>query len=221
MKNLPLLLGTVFGTVLVIIVVAVMFSKSAAAPVSEGEAVDQTQLVAGANKVKGPENATVTIVEFSDFQCPSCKTAAPFVDQVMKQYPDSVKFVYRHFPLDTIHANARLAAQASEAALAQGKFWEYHDKLFAAQTEWQDIADKDELIAKFGEYAEELKIDKPVFLERIKAQSDAQIVQSDTELGNSFSVQATPTFFVNGKRTAAPQLLQAVQALTPETQTQQ
>lgn len=221
MKNLPLLLGTIFGTLIMIVGIAIFFSRTTPALPSNEVTVDQAQLMQGATKMKGPETASVTIVEFSDFQCPACKASQQMVEQVVRQFPDKVKLVYRHFPLDTIHPNARLAAQAAEAALTQGKFWEFHDKLFAAQDEWKDISSKDELKLKFSDYAAELKIDKKMFLERIESQEAAQAVQTDSELGNTLSIQATPTFFVNGKMTAAPQLLQTVQSLADQTTTQQ
>jgi protein-disulfide isomerase len=218
MKNLSLLLGTIFGTLLLIVGVAVMFSKTAPPINQAGEVVtDQAVLVSGATKSKGPETAPITIVEFSDFQCPACRAVQPTLAQITKEFPDKVRIVYRHFPLDSMHPNARLAAQATEAALAQGKFWELHDKLFEAQDEWQNIGNKDELLAKFAEFAEELKIDKQQFLEKIESQEIADLVQRDTEMGNSIPVQATPTFFVNGKMTAAPQLLDTVQSLATQT----
>ena len=218
MKNLSLLLGTIFGTLLLIVGVAIMFSKTSAPINQSGEVMaDQAVLLNGATKIKGPEDAPITIVEFSDFQCPACRAVQPTLAQISQEFPDKVKIVYRHFPLDSIHPNARLAAQATEAALAQGKFWEFHDKLFLAQGEWDKIGNKDELLAKFAAYAEELKIDKQQFLEKIESQEIATIVQSDTEMGNSIPVQATPTFFVNGKMTAAPQLLDTVQSLATQT----
>jgi protein-disulfide isomerase len=216
MKNIPLLLGTIFGTLLMIVVVAVIFSSSTPATQSGEVVVDQAQLVQGATKIKGPETATITIVEFSDFECPACKSYQALLDQIIKTYPDAVRIVYRHFPLDSIHPNARLAAQASEVAGSQGKFWEFHDKLFAAQSEWEKIANKDELKAKFADYAAQLQIDKQLFLEKIESPEAVQAVKSDSDLGGSLSIQATPTFFVNGKMTAAPQLLETVKSLTEQ-----
>lgn len=215
MKNIPLLLGTIIGTVLLIIGVAVFFSKSA--PVTDNPQatpVDQAVLMDGATKIKGKPEAGITIVEFSDFQCPACKGYQPTIEQILKDNPDTVKLVYRHYPLDEIHPNARLAAQASEAALEEGKFWEFHDKLFATQDEWAEIADKKQLLEKFAEYAEELKIDKQAFIAKIESESVTQSVQKDRDFGNSLQVQATPTFYVNGVKTAAPQLLQTVQSLS-------
>ncbi len=218
MKNVPLLLGTIFGTLLMIVVVAVLFSRSTPASKSGEVVVDQSQLLQGATKVKGPEAAPITVVEFSDFQCPACKASQPLVDQIIKTYPDKVKVVYRHFPLDSIHPNARLAAQAAEVALAQGKFWEFHDKLFTTQTDWEKISNKDELKAKFADYAAEFKLDKQAFMEKIEAPEAAQAVKVDSDYGSSLSIQATPTFFVNGKMTAAPQLLETVKSLADQTQ---
>lgn len=211
MKNIPLLLGTIIGTVALIIVVAFVFSKPQAG--TEAKVVDAAKLMEGATNITGKEDAAITVVEFSDFQCPSCKAAQPLVQQLKSEYADSVKVVYRHFPLDSIHPNARLAAQASEIAAAQGKFWEYHDILFAKQEEWADITDKKELLEKFGEYAAQLDIDKVSFLERIESQEAIAKVSAEAELGKSVDIQATPTFFVNGQETAAPQLISTVESL--------
>lgn len=211
MKNIPLLLGTIIGTVALIVVVAFVFSKPQAG--TEAKVVDAAKLVEGATNTTGKADATITVVEFSDFQCPSCKAAQPLVQQLKSEYADSVKFVYRHFPLDSIHPNARLAAQASEAAATEGKFWEFHDLLFAKQEEWADIIDKKELLEKFSEYAAQLDIDKVSFLERIESQEAVAKVNAEADLGKSVEVQATPTFFVNGQETAAPQLISTVESL--------
>ena len=85
---------------------------------------------------RGPKDAKVTIVEYSDFQCPYCSRAFPTVEQVMKDYNGKVRLVYKHFPLISIHPHAQKAAEAAECAKAQGKFWEFHDKLFTTQTDW-------------------------------------------------------------------------------------
>ncbi|OGG14788.1 hypothetical protein A2773_06840 [Candidatus Gottesmanbacteria bacterium RIFCSPHIGHO2_01_FULL_39_10] len=93
----------------------------------------------GGSPVRGDKNAKVTIVEFSDFQCPFCVRAHPTMKQVLKEYEGKVKLVYKHFPLTSIHPKAEKAAQASECAKDQGKFWEFHDKLFDNSTEWVNI----------------------------------------------------------------------------------
>ena len=96
-------------------------------------------LTIGTSSVKGPENAKITVVEFSDFQCPFCSRALPTVKQVMSEYKDNVRLVYKHLPLVSLHPRAHITAQAAECAKDQGKFWEFHDQLFEKQAEWSSL----------------------------------------------------------------------------------
>ena len=143
----------------------------------------------------GPENASVKVVEFSDFECPYCSRAADVVHQLKEKYGDKIRFVFRQFPLE-MHKNAHAAAQASLAASAQGKFWEYHDVLFAnqgslARTNLEDHAKTAKLnLVSFKQALAD---------EKFKAQVDA-----DLKLGKQAIVQGTPTMFVNGKRVENP-----------------
>ena len=89
-------------------------------------------------KVKGPETAPITIIEFSDFQCPACGSYYPIVKQLYQEFGDEIQFVYRNFPLRQIHSNAQLAGQAAEAAGRQDKFWGMHDMIFENQKTWSD-----------------------------------------------------------------------------------
>ncbi len=213
MKNIPLLIGTIVGTFLMIFGVAFFFSGKTEQEQSAAQ-VDPVQLVADASKSVGSESAPVTIVEFSDFQCPACKSSQSLLKQLLSQKGESIRMVYKHFPLTDIHPNAQLAAQAAEAAQGMGKFWEFHDVLFEKQDEWAKITDKKTLINQFATYAENLKLDKRQFLERIESQTSIQAVKKDQELGTSVKVEGTPTFFVNGQKTTAPQLFAAVESLT-------
>lgn len=253
MKNLPLLLGTIIGTLVLIVVVA-LFSSGGSQTTDQGQQlVDPVAAMGDARHVFGPvlndsmtepqqtdqtasemtpeattnpQNATesadanetkelVTIVEFSDFQCPACKASLPAVKQVLALYPDNVQLVYRHFPLDSIHPNARLAAVASEAvsSLDSAKFWPFHDRLFAEQQTWSEIADRGELTDTFATYAVELGLDKDQFLERMEDTSLAELVNSDVASGTQLGVNATPTFYVNGIKTSAPQLQATVETV--------
>lgn len=218
MKNIPLLIGTVVVTLLLIVGVAVLFSNNS---ISGGQVtVDQTLLLKRATHRKGPETAPVTIVEFSDFQCPACRAAQPLVAQLLTQFPEDVSLVYRHFPLDAIHRNARLAAQAAEAASEYGKFWEYHDLLFENQLAWQDITNREELFAIFAEYAEQLAIDKTEFIAKIESDAVIERVQTDTAVAVQLGVSATPTFYVNGTRTSAPELRATVESVLQQVTTE-
>ncbi len=140
--------------------------------------------------VRGPKDTPVTIVEFSDFQCPYCAQAAALVDQVLEAYPQNVNFVYKNFPLP-MHPNANPAARAALAAGRQGKFWEMHDELFrhsgdlSAQT-IRGIAEKLRLnLSKF-----EADMDSPA----VKEQVDVEVRQ-----GKVAGVRGTPSFFINGR----------------------
>lgn len=139
--------------------------------------------------IKGAEDAKVVIVEFSDFQCPACKARSAEVAEVLKKYDGKVKIAYRHFPLPQ-HNYARDAAVASMAAKEQGKFWEYHDMLFANQPEFQ----KEKLI----NYAERLGLDLDKFKRDFDEPKIEEQIESDIALGYKINIQFTPSFFVNG-----------------------
>lgn len=143
----------------------------------------------GKSPVKGPANAKVTIVEFSDFQCPYCKRGRDVMDEMLKAYPNDVKVTFKHFPLG-FHKEAEPAARASWAAQQQGKFWEYHDILFNNQ---------DKLGADFYlATARQLKLDENKFKTDMNSEAAAKQVKEDNEVGAKNGIQGTPGFFVNG-----------------------
>lgn len=206
MKNLPLLLVTIVFTLAAIVGVAFFFSNSSSQPAT----ADRATIEGNTQNITGPESAKVTIVEFSDFQCPACKAVQPLVKGVVAQYPEDVRLIYRHFPLLDIHPNAMMAAQASEVAADQGKFWEMHDLLFERQEEWSSIRDQQELISKFGDYAQQIQIDKQLLVEKIQTDEIRDRVTKDMALATQLRVNATPTIYVNGQQLSAPQQLLTV-----------
>ncbi|HZI09978.1 MAG TPA: DsbA family protein, partial [Myxococcus sp.] len=135
------------------------------------------------------EGAPITIVEFSDFQCPFCSRANASVDQVMKEYSGKVRLVFRHFPLD-FHKEAQKASEASLCAHDQGKFWEMHDLLFANQ---QQLG-----VADLKKHATTLKLDTAKFNKCLDSGEKAQIVKDDMAEGQKAGVSGTPAFFING-----------------------
>ncbi len=143
----------------------------------------------------GPADAKVTIVEFSDFQCPFCSRAADVAHKVKEKYSDKVRFVFRQFPL-SFHQNAHEAAQAALAANAQGKFWEYHDKLFENQ--------KALTRADLEKYAKETGLNVDAFKKALDAKTYAATVDAELKLGEEVAVDGTPTMFLNGARVANP-----------------
>lgn len=143
----------------------------------------------------GPADAKVTIVEFSDFECPYCSRAANVTTQVKKKYGDKVRFVFRQFPL-SFHKNAQGAAEASMAAHAQGKFWEFHDLMFENQ---RKLGTED-----LEGYAKQLGLDVAQFKQAMESHKFADQVKSDIELGSRVAVGGTPTLFINGERVSNP-----------------
>lgn len=141
---------------------------------------------------KGNEITAITVVEFADFQCPYCQQAAGLSGALLKEFPNDVKFVFKHYPLGR-HADAFKAATASWAAHQQGKFWEMHDLIYRG-----DIAQLP--VEKLRGYAEQLGLDMPRFDEDMKSLKAAQAVTLDKQLGKRIKVGGTPAYFVNGKR---------------------
>jgi protein-disulfide isomerase len=146
---------------------------------------------AGESFAKGPENAPVTIVEFSDFQCPFCAQAAELVKQITDAYPNDVRVIYKNYPLP-FHQQAMPAAKAAIAAGKQGKFWEMHDKLFA---NFRTLADD-----QYPKYAEELGLDVEQFKKDMAAPETEKLVQDEMAHARTAEVRGTPTFFINGKK---------------------
>jgi len=155
----------------------------------------QAKLAAPGAPSFGPDNAKVTIVEFSDFQCPFCTRAASVVHQIREKYGDKVRFVFRQYPLP-MHGDARLAAQAALAAHQQGKFWEYHDLLFKNQRSLER--------ASLEEYAKQANLDVDRLKKGLDDPSLKAAVDADVKLGEEVNVNGTPTVFINGKRVANP-----------------
>ena len=144
----------------------------------------------GGRPARGNPKAAVEVIEFSDFQCPFCLRANPTVEQVLKTYGDKIKFVYRHFPLQN-HPNARPAAEASACAEVQGKFWEYHDRLFANPTKLTD--------ADLKAHAAALGLDTATFNACVDNHQQKPGVDADMAAAEAVGVTGTPAFFINGR----------------------
>lgn len=144
----------------------------------------------------GPQDAPVTLLEYGDLECPYCGRAHPEVKAVLAAYPDRVRFVFRHFPITSLHPHAQAAALATEAAGAQGKFWEMHDLVLTHQ---QHLADDD-----LRRYAEQIGLDAALFERDLAEQRYAAQVKQDFRNGANDGVNGTPTFFLNGLRYDGP-----------------
>ena len=145
----------------------------------------------GRDHIRGPRDAPVTVVEYGDFECPFCGQAAPVLRELLREFGD-VRYVWRHLPLNDVHPNTQLAAEAAEAAAEQGVFWEMHDLLLAHQDAlgWRSLID----------YAERLGLDLERFTTDLREHVGATKVAEDVDSADLSGVSGTPTFFVNGRR---------------------
>jgi len=151
--------------------------------------------------VKGPRDAPVTIIEFTDFQCPWCKRSQDSVKATEQAFGNKIKLVDRMFPLTSIHPRAMPSAEAAFCAKEQGKYWEFREKLFPSET----MSDSD-----FKQFAKDLSLNQKKFDACMSSHKYAAQIQSDMADGQRFGVQGTPTFFVNGIQTSFPQLQETV-----------
>jgi protein-disulfide isomerase len=152
--------------------------------------------VTASDWIRGNINAKVTLVEYSDFQCPACAAAEPTLEMLLKEFGDKIQLIYRHYPLMG-HPYSQNAARAAEAAGKQGKFWEMHDLLFKNQTIWSNSNNIDET---FIFYAQTLNLDKDKFISDSKSTETQKNIDEDFASGNRSNINGTPTFFLNGQK---------------------
>jgi len=148
--------------------------------------------VSARDHIAGSAPAPVTLLEYGDYECPFCGAAHPIVHQVRQQFGKRLRFVFRHFPLANVHPHAEPAAEAAEAAGAQGRFWEMHDLLY----ERQDALEEEDLVAR----AEILGLDVARFVRELSAQTYALRVREDFMSGVRSGVNGTPAFYINDVR---------------------
>ncbi len=151
-----------------------------------------TLAVGPRDHIQGNPDATLTLVEYGDYQCPHCGRAYPIVKAVQKHFGRKLRFVFRNFPLNQAHPNAEAAAEAAEAAGAQGRFWEMHDMLF----ENQAALSVDDLVV----YATNVGLDVKKFAAELEGRKFLPRVKEDFSSGARSGVNGTPTFFINGAR---------------------
>jgi protein-disulfide isomerase len=184
-----LFIGIILITIAIIGGAMFLFSRQDSASTV---VIPRNELILATTHVKGNASASAYLVEYSDLQCPACKAFQPTVDQLLKTYGDKLTFAYRHFPLDQ-HPYALKAAIADEAAGRQGKFWEMHDGIFAADQE--KFSDQ-----VMTDIATKLNLDMAQFQKDSADPALNDIVIKDRDDGNKFGINSTPTFFLNGKR---------------------
>jgi protein-disulfide isomerase len=152
--------------------------------------IDLAVPAGASDHVIGPEHAPVTVVEYGDFECPNCKQAAPAVKLLLERFSERVRFIYRHFPQETLHPHALRAAETAECAAGQGRFWPMHDLLFANQ---------DHLLGKhLRRYAEQLELDMARYDAEMDDEVYLQRIREHIDGGLKSHLRSTPGFFVNG-----------------------
>ncbi len=188
-------LGVILITTVVLLLGGVfLLSRGGSSKAVAGTSVSQIDYTKG-QKI-GSDSAKVKLVEFSDFECPACLAAEPFVKKVRTTYPEQVQLIYRHFPLPQ-HIYSKKAVTLAEAAGEQGKFWEMHDKLFETQTEWSKLPDA---TAFFMDLVKQLSLDEDKVKKALETDAFKSKIDSDIAEAQSLGVNSTPTFFVNGRK---------------------
>jgi len=147
---------------------------------------------------KGPEDAIITVIEYTDFQCPYCSMAHTELDKLVEMYPDDVRLAYRSLPLVGIHPNAQVSAQAAEAAVKQGKFWEMYSVLFTKQADWSELT-PEEFLSWLSTEAEALELDVEQFSKDTVSEELQKKIQDGIDYANSIGLGSTPTVLVNGR----------------------
>jgi protein-disulfide isomerase len=161
----------------------------------------------GSAPIRGEKNAKLTIVEFSDFQCPFCNRVNPTLLQLLQAYPDKVRIAFKHMPLG-MHVDAPAAHAAAEAAHRQGKFWEMHDKIFANQRELKP--------EKFREYAKEIGLDLVKFEQDLASPDVKKRIDADSQEAEKLGVSGTPAFFINGRYLSGAQPFESFKKMIDE-----
>jgi protein-disulfide isomerase len=159
---------------------------------SPAQTTQLTPPVSSEDHSLGPEQATVTLVEYADYECPYCGEAAHIVADIREQLGDRVRFVFRNFPLIDTHPHALQAAEAAEAAGLQGRFWEMHDLLFEHQRRLDP--------AHLAQYARQIGLDLDKFERDMAEHTTYSRIEADLESGERSGVDQTPSFFINGER---------------------
>lgn len=167
---------------------------------SQSQQQTDIQITESDNTQSNPD-APLTLVEYSDFQCPACQAYSSTLKQLNQEFPDNLRLVYRHFPLRQIHRNAEPAARAAQAAAKQEKFWQMHDLLFENQNQWSDEKNPKD---KFKEYAASLDLNLEQFETDYDSQEIKNKVFNDSQSGSQLGVNSTPSFFLNGERLQNP-----------------
>ena len=176
---------------------ALYLSRQGTAAEATDQNTAQTILQSGGGgRIRGAAEAPITVVEYGDFQCPTCRHYHPILMELLSRYQGKVKLEYHHYPLISIHPNAMGAAMAAESAADQGKYWEMHDMLYERQQEWSPHPNAE---AMFLQFALQLGLDGNRFMQSMRSPETRDRILADVTRGNSIVKEGTPTFLINGQ----------------------
>lgn len=208
MSNEVKVIGGIGALFLVLFGALIYFTTKPQGPTKPQPTADPAILIRSDSNQTSPK-ATFSIVEFGDYQCPSCGQAYPIIKEVIKTYGDKVNFVFRNFPLSQ-HANAQSAAEAAEAAGAQGKYWEMHDKLYENQDKWSNESNPQDI---FTSYAKDIGLNVDKFTADVKAEKYKDKITKDQNDGLTLGIDATPTFYINNQKYVGVPNLDSLKAI--------
>lgn len=210
----------IFSAIVVLVLGGLVIYSHVSNPSINVSSVDTNSTIAAseqngqiADHVYGKADSKVVFVEYGDFQCPSCGGANAQIKAATEEYKDKVAFIFRNFPLTTIHPNARAAAAAAEAAGLQGKYWEMHNMLYEGQADWENLTGNNRTNL-FVSYAGQLSLDEAKFKTDLASTAINRKISFDQALGKKIGVNATPTFYLNGKQLTSGDSSQIVQGST-------
>ena len=199
-SNRQLIVGIAVVTVLIFAGLVWVITKSPNGGSSQNNETGKPEIVKFTDDKDpsiGQSNAKVVVRMYGDFQCPACRSAEAGVKPTIQKYADRVRFIWKDFPLETIHKNALLAANAARCAQAQGWFWKFHDFLYEKQAEWSG---SDDPTSTFQTYAIELEAKADAFNVCLASKAESARVAANVAEGGANAVDATPTYFVNNVR---------------------
>lgn len=174
---------------------AVYLSRTSDRPAQDSAQTKSVQIKGG--HFRGPENAQVTLVEFGDYECPSCGGYHPFIKEILSRYPDKLRLEFHHFPLIGVHPNAMLGAMAAEAAGEQGHYWEMHDALFEHQRQWGESPNAEVIIMAL---ATRMGLDMNKFMQALRSPAVQDRILQDEALADQLKLNETPSFLIDGQR---------------------
>jgi protein-disulfide isomerase len=193
-NEVKIIIGISVVTLVLVIGAALMFGGTSSSSTQNAQPIKNTSALVHKDSHEINAHSKVTLVEFGDFQCPACGAEYPIVTQLLQTYKGKINYVFRNFPLPQ-HQNSHIAAEAAEAAGAQGNFFGMYNLLYSNQNTWADSTDP---MKYFTQYAKALHLNIQKFTSDVNGQKYANKIQQDINDGYAVSVDATPTFFLNG-----------------------